>query len=197
MSHLPGTRGAPHEQLSFPSPRAFTLIELLLVMSIIALLLTITVPLFGVLRAKAGGAVCISNLRTLHTAFNVYMQDHNGVWPQYPTPEGFENEVDEWRFWADTMKEYGVGRKHWICPTDGDTVQADKKKRHDDFIGSYSVTPFDENPGSALKWKTPWIIERGGFHGGNDGPNMLMPDGTIQQGLPMPPIPEGAQSGGK
>ncbi len=167
------------------SGRGFTLVEALLVITIIAMLATITIPLFGMLRARAGGAVCISNLRTLHTAFNVYMQDHNGVWPQAPGDGSFDTEVQEWRFWHDTMRDYGIGRKHWICPTDGDTIKADEMKQHDDFIGSYSVTHFDNNPGSAMKWRMPWVIERGGGHTRNGGPNMLMPDGTIQEGISL------------
>jgi prepilin-type N-terminal cleavage/methylation domain-containing protein len=179
-------KGEP--RASRTNSRGFTLVEALLVITIISLLVSITVPLFGVLRLRAGGAVCISNLRTLHTAFTIYMQDHNGIWPQAPDQEGFESEVLEWRFWNDTMREYGVGKKHWICPTDGDNIKADEQKRYDDFIGSYTVTPFDGNPGTALKWKTPWIIERTGGHS-NEGPNMLMSDGTIQQGIPMPAPP--------
>src|SRR4051812_243511 len=76
------------------SPHAFTLVELLLVMSIVSLLALIAFPAYGFLRKKAAGAVCISNLRTIGTSLNLYLTDHNAVWPQAPFLD-FDNEEQE------------------------------------------------------------------------------------------------------
>lgn len=154
---------------------------MLLVVAIIALLATLTIPLFGVLRDKARAAVCMSNLRALHVSFNGYLQDHGNVWPQLPQG-GFGNEEDQWRWWLDTLKDYGSERKHWLCPSDEDGVKAQNDTKEDHFIGSYVVCQFDEFPETAFRWAQPWIVERGG-HGANKEPNMLMPDGSIVQGF--------------
>ena len=168
----------------------FTLIELLIAMSIAALLVTITVPVYGYLKAKAAGAVCAGNLRVLGTALNAYMIDHDRIWPQQPEG-GFSREADEWHWWEETLKPYDMAQNHWICPADDDRASVSPKNRgrDTDFSGSYLVTDFDAEPGAAFRWKQPWAVERGGFHGQKAGPNLLMPDGSIQQGISLPPIP--------
>lgn len=161
----------------------FTLIEVLMVTVIVALLATVSMPLYGILRAKAGMAACMGNLRIIGLGLNGFMQDHNMVWPQLP-PDNFSNETQRSQWWEDTLKPYGVDHKHWICPTDTYGAKSDEQQQ---FFSSYAVTQFDEFPNSAFRWKQPWAVERGGFHGGsNVGPNMLMPDGTIIQGYAFP-----------
>ncbi len=45
---------------------------------------------------------------------------------------------------------------------------------------------FDEYPNTAFRWKQPWALERMGAHGISRGGNLLMPDGTIQEGYAFP-----------
>ena len=54
--------------------RAFTLIEVLVVVAIIALLVSILLPSLANAREQARVAVCLSNLRQLSNASNAYMQ---------------------------------------------------------------------------------------------------------------------------
>ncbi|MBC8137049.1 MAG: DUF1559 domain-containing protein [Fibrella sp.] len=60
---------------------AFTLIELLTVIAIIALLAAIIFPVFATVRGKARATACQSNLRQLGTATQMYMQDYDGIIP--------------------------------------------------------------------------------------------------------------------
>lgn len=60
---------------------AFTLIELLTVIAIIGILAAILIPVVGRVRESARQAVCVSNLRQVGVAIQLYIDDHNDVMP--------------------------------------------------------------------------------------------------------------------
>ena len=67
-----------------PSRRAsfgFTLVELLAVISIIAMLVALLLPALSKARESAGRVACASNLRQLVTASFAYMNDYGGLGP--------------------------------------------------------------------------------------------------------------------
>jgi prepilin-type N-terminal cleavage/methylation domain-containing protein len=61
--------------------RAFTLVELLVVISIIALLLAILVPALGRARNQARLVTCSANAKQIGTIMEVYQADNNGFVP--------------------------------------------------------------------------------------------------------------------
>ena len=65
--------------------RAFTLIELMIVVAIIGVLAAILIPNFMHARAQAQSASCEGNLKMIATALEEYAVDHNG---QYPSASG-------------------------------------------------------------------------------------------------------------
>ena len=58
--------------------KAFTLIELLVVIAIIALLVSLLVPSLQQAREMARRVVCLSNMKHLATAWNLYVEDNEG-----------------------------------------------------------------------------------------------------------------------
>jgi prepilin-type processing-associated H-X9-DG protein/prepilin-type N-terminal cleavage/methylation domain-containing protein len=63
------------------NPRAFTLVELLVVIGIIAVLIAILLPALAGAREQSRAVACLSNLRQLATAAHAYCNNHNGSYP--------------------------------------------------------------------------------------------------------------------
>lgn len=61
--------------------RAFTLVELMVVIAIMGLLMAILMPCFGAVVEEARKIQCLSNLRQMALAANRYCQDNGGVYP--------------------------------------------------------------------------------------------------------------------
>lgn len=68
---------APQSRAAAPPVAAFTLVELLVVIGIIAVLAGILFPAFARVRAKSYESVCISNMRQIGHAFRMYEQDYS------------------------------------------------------------------------------------------------------------------------
>ena len=63
--------------------KAFTLVELLVVISIIALLLSILLPSLRRAREQAKMSLCMNNARQLNMGLNLYTQDNGNLLPHY------------------------------------------------------------------------------------------------------------------
>jgi prepilin-type processing-associated H-X9-DG protein/prepilin-type N-terminal cleavage/methylation domain-containing protein len=79
--HLPRLPRAEVGRSVRPLPGAFTMIEILVVVAIIAVLAAIAFPVAAKALESAQGSKCLSNLRQMHTPVASYMQDNNGHLP--------------------------------------------------------------------------------------------------------------------
>ena len=71
-----------YEQMTSPhTHRAFTLLELLVVLAIIALLVAVLLPALGKARASGDALSCKTNLHHFLNGWHSYLTDHNGNLP--------------------------------------------------------------------------------------------------------------------
>ncbi len=78
-----------HSNLRRRRCRAFTLVEILVTISIVALLVGILIPTLGDARRQAKGSVCAANLHFVGVASAMYLDDYTGAyWPYYVQDDG-------------------------------------------------------------------------------------------------------------
>jgi prepilin-type N-terminal cleavage/methylation domain-containing protein/prepilin-type processing-associated H-X9-DG protein len=95
--------------------KGFTLIELLVVIAIIAILAAMLLPALNVAREKSRRARCVSNLRQVCVALNIYANDNRDKLPSTGKPGG------EWlwdvdREMRDLLVQAGARREVLYCP---------------------------------------------------------------------------------
>ena len=94
--------------------KAFTLVELLVVISIIAILLAILMPSLQKAREQAKKVVCSSNMRQMGVALQCYMQDSDSH-----LPVGHScNTSDLEQYWLKVLCKYLKQDLLFQCPAD-------------------------------------------------------------------------------
>ena len=93
--------------------RAFTLIELLVVIAIIAILAAILFPVFAQAREQARKTSCLSNVKQLNTAIQMYIQDYDET---IPLTESSPSDGSNFFTWQDIVQPYAKSYNIGLCP---------------------------------------------------------------------------------
>ena len=125
---------------------AFTLVELLVVISIIALLIALLLPAIKQARETARGVNCLANVRSLLLAVDAYAADHRdlypsglGLWNVYEADLSTRTGEDPW---VVSLRDYFANWEVGVCPSDADRACFSKIG----FAGHYA----------------PWFLDRFG-----------------------------------
>ncbi|MGI5816738.1 MAG: type II secretion system protein [Armatimonadota bacterium] len=101
--------------LSRSPSTGFTLIELLVVIAIISILASIMMPVFSQARGKGRQAACISNVKQICLALQMYAQDYDENFPRGQAVAG-----DPDTQWYNAIFPYTRNRQILYCPDRSD-----------------------------------------------------------------------------
>jgi len=87
--------------------RGFTLVELLVVISIISVIMSIALPALGLVRRQARTMLSMSNQRQIVSGMNLFASDNNDRYPESVATIGFGN---NWN-WSDSTRLTGNRRR--------------------------------------------------------------------------------------
>jgi len=109
-----------------PRRRGFTLIELLVVIAIIGILAAMVFPVFARARESARKAVCLSNVKNIALAIQMYLADNNDTLPAMEHRTEVVDRVwcaegatylNPYLRWPVVLDEYVKNRDVWRCPS--------------------------------------------------------------------------------
>jgi len=141
--------------------RAFTLVELLVVLAVIAILAALLLPVLSRAKMKAGQVSCYNNLRQLGIAFNLYYSANKDCFPAPGSKGLYGPQPEDWIWWQFNrdvnqsailphLSQFNATL--FRCPQDDVAKKlANSTTYTDQYRFSYSMTSYDlegeVNPG--------------------------------------------------
>lgn len=104
--------------------RAFTLVELLVVIGLIATLMSLLFPVAGKMRAAANSTACLSNLRQMGLAWTMYTSDSRGRLLPYAGYTPATPDVAWNQYWLGVLEARNVKDKTLLCPMASEPSQS-------------------------------------------------------------------------
>lgn len=144
---------------------AFTLLELMVVVAVMAILAGLLLPVISRSKDKGYRAVCINNLRQLNLAFELYRQDHEDWFPGPGSKQTHGPQPEDWIWWQygrgvtnSTIARYVDGFKPelFTCPADKQALEMQGlgPLPNDPYRYSYALTSYDLRDGKNMGMAT-------------------------------------------
>ena len=95
---------------------AFTMIELMVVMGLISVMLSLLLPVVGKARAAARSTACLSNVRQIGLAWQLYVAENRGTLVCKPLHKAVTPDVAWSANWMGVAEHYGVRGDSLFCP---------------------------------------------------------------------------------
>ena len=155
---------------------AFTLLEIVTVVLIVAILAVLTMQIYATILPRADRVRCTGNLRNLHIAANLYVQEHR-TWPQIAVKKD-QDQTQYATAWIAALRPYGTTPQTWACPTTQRRSQNPDLEQPENARIDYLPNPFPRGQQMPFKWaKQPWFVERFDEH--LNGNLVMFPDGHV------------------
>jgi prepilin-type N-terminal cleavage/methylation domain-containing protein/prepilin-type processing-associated H-X9-DG protein len=128
----------------------FTLVELLVVVGLIAVLLSLLMPALGRVRSAANATACLSNLRQMGTAWQMYIAENRGRLPDYVNSTPATPDVAWQSYWLGILDRYRVRGETLLCPAANEPIPYNQLRRG---VGNaaYAWTGKYQTPGSPAR----------------------------------------------
>ena len=137
----------------------FTIIELLVSISIIALLVSMIMPALKNVREKARSILCRTHLRQWHLAMDCYANENNNYIPRRGQGVKQISKIDRPEDWFNALPEYIGFKSYCQRAVDNDLPVIDSKRGQDLFI--CPSAKFDDSkyfmPLAMNMYLSPWI----------------------------------------
>lgn len=149
----PRTTSRAVRSVSVGGRAGFTIIELLVVVSIIVLMIAILLPSLAKARQSAQQVTCLSQIRSVGQAFHIYMADNKEYFPRYNAPS--PPAIVGYNKWVQVLVrgQYVLGNT-FICPG-RDSGYANMYKWRDPLAYS-AVDEFWEYPDLGYNYLLGW-----------------------------------------
>jgi prepilin-type N-terminal cleavage/methylation domain-containing protein/prepilin-type processing-associated H-X9-DG protein len=159
------------------SGRGFTLTEILVVLGLIAMLISLLLPVMGKTRAAARSAACLSNIRQMGMTWTMYLAEHKGRLPDYVWSTPLTPDVS-WRgYWLGILDNYHVRGDSLLCPSADEPIPYNQPNKGFGNV-SYAWSGKFVAPGTTAKFSSTiyrdssygynrYLTAGGGF--GHDG----------------------------
>lgn len=133
-------------------PSAFTLIELLVVISIIGLLIAILLPALGAARQAAQSMACLSNIRQIGIAHQLYANDHQDEIPPVVSYLNGDSSLINY-YWFEILADTMISAKR-----DSTTGNRDKFMREDFSCPVFDLSRTSDNESKIGYGMSPYLI---------------------------------------
>jgi prepilin-type N-terminal cleavage/methylation domain-containing protein/prepilin-type processing-associated H-X9-DG protein len=135
--------------------KAFTLVELLVVLAIVGLLVCIAVPALAGVKGQTKTAHCVSNLRQFTLAMLTYGQENNDKLPQFNGSWAWDVPT----VFITELSKYGARREHMYCPAFPEQNYDGHWNFTTDWrILGYVLTLPGPSGALSLQWQNPTIV---------------------------------------